>query len=626
MKWGTNLDLNKNELQNFKLQNLATPPANPTLGQPYFNTTDRVAYMWNGTQWRNLFSMSIEEIVNLINESSLKIDDDNLSSNVNDAISKRHSHSNAVILNAITQTLIDKWNAAESNAKQYADSIKPTKTSQLTNDSDFATNASVDEKIDNYKVKPATATTLGGIKVGANLSVNEDGTLSANDNPASFIIKQEAFTVQPGQTIFNLTKGSYKPNTKSLFWFMYGDKQSNDALEELSSTSFSIKGGLELGTEILVEYIELINAHPFPYHANEHLTDGADPIPKVTSSSDGLMSKEDKSKLDGVESGANKYVHPSSHAASMITQDSSHRFVSDSEKSTWNGKASTAIVTTSANGLMSASDKNKLDGISSGAQPNQNTFANVKVGTTTVSADNPTDTIELVAGTNIVITPDATNDKVTINNTYTHPSNHSATMITEDSTHRFVTDAEKVTWNAKETTSGAQAKANTAESNAKAYTDTKVAALVDSSPATLDTLNELANALGDDPNFATTIMNKIGEKETPAGAQAKATTAENNAKAYTNSHAGDTTKHITTAERSSWNSRTRKYTANIGNGTATEYNLAHNLNTKDLTVGIEEVATGEMIFTDILKVDVNNIKVLFSQPPSTNQYRITVIG
>lgn len=32
---------------------------------------------------------------------------------------------------------------------------------------------------------------------------------------------------------------------------------------------------------------------------------------------------------------------------------------------------------------------------------------------------------------------------------YTHPVNHPATMITEDATHKFVTDAEKTAWNAK---------------------------------------------------------------------------------------------------------------------------------------------------------------------------------
>lgn len=42
--------------------------------------------------------------------------------------------------------------------------------------------------------------------------------------------------------------------------------------------------------------------------------------------------------------------------------------------------------------------------------------------------------------------------------------------------------------------------------------DNKVSQLVNSAPATLDTLNELSNALGDDPNFATTVSNMIGQK------------------------------------------------------------------------------------------------------------------
>lgn len=44
------------------------------------------------------------------------------------------------------------------------------------------------------------------------------------------------------------------------------------------------------------------------------------------------------------------------------------------------------------------------------------------------------------------------------------------------------------------------------------YVDTAVSDLVDSSPATLNTLNELAAALGDDPNFATTTATSIGLK------------------------------------------------------------------------------------------------------------------
>ena len=48
----------------------------------------------------------------------------------------------------------------------------------------------------------------------------------------------------------------------------------------------------------------------------------------------------------------------------------------------------------------------------SNAEKNQNAFSNVKVGSTTVAADTTTDTIEFV-GSNVTITPDATNDKIT---------------------------------------------------------------------------------------------------------------------------------------------------------------------------------------------------------------------
>lgn len=70
----------------------------------------------------------------------------------------------------------------------------------------------------------------------------------------------------------------------------------------------------------------------------------------------------------------------------------------------------------------------------SNAEKNQNAFSNIAVsGQTTVAADTTTDTLTLVAGSNVTITTDATNDKVTISATdtvYTHPESHAASMIT----------------------------------------------------------------------------------------------------------------------------------------------------------------------------------------------------
>ena len=76
-----------------------------------------------------------------------------------------------------------------------------------------------------------------------------------------------------------------------------------------------------------------------------------------------------------------------------------------------------SVATQSADGLESAADKKKLDGIATGAEVNQNAFSNVVVGSTTIAADSKTDTLTLVAGSNVTITPDATNDKITISST-----------------------------------------------------------------------------------------------------------------------------------------------------------------------------------------------------------------
>ena len=132
----------------------------------------------------------------------------------------------------------------------------------------------------------------------------------------------------------------------------------------------------------------------------------------VDSTTPGLMTNQDKTKLDGIEAGANKYVQPDSFPASMITQNTSNRFITDAERTAWNAKASNIVATSSINGLMSATDKAKLDAIATGA------------------------------------------------NAYTHPSTHPATIIVEDTSHKFVTDAQISTWNAKAGTSVATTTAN----------------------------------------------------------------------------------------------------------------------------------------------------------------------
>ena len=76
------------------------------------------------------------------------------------------------------------------------------------------------------------------------------------------------------------------------------------------------------------------------------------------------------------------------------------------------------------------------------------------------------------------------------------------TGITQSASYRLVSDSQINAWNEKPT---------------QAEMKAAIAALVDSSPSTLDTLNEIAAALGDDPNFATTMTTELGKKLNLAG-------------------------------------------------------------------------------------------------------------
>lgn len=57
---------------------------------------------------------------------------------------------------------------------------------------------------------------------------------------------------------------------------------------------------------------------------------------------------------------------------------------------------------------------NAVANVGGSGETNQNAFSYVKVGSTTIAADSKTDTLTLVAGSNITLTPNASNDQITI--------------------------------------------------------------------------------------------------------------------------------------------------------------------------------------------------------------------
>lgn len=70
----------------------------------------------------------------------------------------------------------------------------------------------------------------------------------------------------------------------------------------------------------------------------------------------------------------------------------------------------------------------------------------------------------------------------------------------------------------------------------------------------------------------------------------------------------------------------RKYAANIGNGSNTSLTVNHNLGTRDVDVTIYNASTYELIYADVVFTDTNNVTVTFATAPASNAYRVVVTG
>jgi hypothetical protein len=107
--------------------------------------------------------------------------------------------------------------------------------------------------------------------------------------------------------------------------------------------------------------------------------------------------------------------------------------------------------------------------------------------------------------------------------------------------------------------------------------------LIDAAPGTLNTLNELAAALGDDPNFAATITTAIGLK-------------------------------------------LEMVTQNIGDGVLNQFDIAHGLAT--VTVGAQcfKNSDGSKVSCGIQILDANTVRITTVSTPALNVYRAHIWG
>jgi len=83
---------------------------------------------------------------------------------------------------------------------------------------------------------------------------------------------------------------------------------------------------------------------------------------------------------------------------------------------------------------------------------------------------------------------------------------------------------------------------------------------------------------------------------------------------------------LTGSEFSLTDTYTKKVSANVGNGSLTSIPVTHSLGTKDVVVNVYDNSTDETVETDVVRTSTSVVTVSFSSAPTTNQYRVVVIG
>jgi len=335
--------------------------------------------------------------------------------------------------------VVQLTNATDSDSETLAATAKAVKAVKDATDS--LSSRKKDKQTPITGNQGSTAQTLTGI------AQNADGVITP-----TFENIQSANASHPGlMSAADYSKLDALPTNTVLENKLAGKKDDQTPVDTDSATGTGKGGSLRTLTRL-------------QQNANGDITATFADIPEAvatvvgeTDGSKGLMSAADKTKLDAVKPGATKveasetngnikidgaetnvYTHPSagatSHGSKGDTRNQTPGFgetfksisatVDTDGHTTALGEHTVKIPDTLATpstggtggskGLMSAADKEKLNGIAAGAEVNQNAFSNVKVGNTTVSAGSKTDSFELVEGDGIDITADSSTKKITI--------------------------------------------------------------------------------------------------------------------------------------------------------------------------------------------------------------------
>ncbi len=112
----------------------------------------------------------------------------------------------------------------------------------------------------------------------------------------------------------------------------------------------------------------------------------------------------------------------------------------------------------------------------------------------------------------------------------------------------------------------------------------------------------------------------------PAASESTAGIAELATQAETDAGADDA-RIVTPAKLAAWSGKVRRFAQTIGDGSATQFTVTHNLNSRDVSVSVVRTsAPYDTVLTDAERDTVNSVVVRFAAAPASNAFRVVIVG
>ena len=551
----TGINLNKNELQNARIQNLSTAPSSPVAGQIYFDTTSNVLFFYNGTEWVPA-SGSTEVIQDVIGSSVSG--GTGLTATYNDT-------------SGITTIDLDNTTV---NVGSYGTTA--AKTASFTVDAQGRLTAASEQDI---QIATSQVTDLAEFI---------DDTVG--DSVAGLVKEGEGIDV------------TYDDGAGTLTIAAEDATSSNKGIASFNSTDFTVtSGAVTLNAERVEDIVGNLIIGGTGIDAT--YTDGA-----------GTLSIDIDSTVT-TNSGTQTLTNKTLGAGTSLSSDLN----ANSQKIT-----NLAAPTNSGD----AANKAYVDAVSEGLHVHA--AARVYVATnidlsTALEAGDVIDNVTLVAGDRVLVNGQSTQSQ---NGIYVVQASGAAVRATDFDTPTEVKSGDFIF------VSAGTNYANTG------WVQTLTPATIGTDPISFTQFSGAGTYLAGDGlslnggTFSVDVTPNSGNASlTNTGGAVEVKVNTNDGLEVTasglgiNNGTGLTFSGGALVFDTANGYGTRKLAFDVGNGSATSYTITHSMATRDVSVHVYENASPyAQVEADVEHTDSNNLTIKFASAPTSNQYRVVVVG